>query len=151
MEDLKILRKEITEIDNEMADLFTRRMKLVAEVARYKQHKGLPVLDAKREEQVIAGGTARISDDELKPYYMNFLKETMKVSRSYQTKLLEGVKVAYCGTEGAFAHIAASHIFPKPRKSLIPVSRKPMNQYRTENVTALCCLWKTVSPDMWIR
>ena len=35
MEDLKILRKEITEIDNEMADLFTRRMKLVAEVARY--------------------------------------------------------------------------------------------------------------------
>lgn len=116
MEDLKNLRKEITEIDNEMADLFTRRMKLVAEVARYKQHKGLPVLDAKREEQVIAGGTARISDDELKPYYMNFLKETMKVSRSYQTKLLEGVKVAYCGTEGAFAHIAASHIFPKAKK-----------------------------------
>ena len=66
MEDLKILRKEITEIDNEMADLFTRRMKLVAEVARYKQHKGLPVLDAKREEQVILYELFEGDDESLK-------------------------------------------------------------------------------------
>ncbi len=116
MEDLKNLREKITDIDNEMADLFSRRMELVKQVAVYKQHKGLPVLDAKREEQVIAGGIERISDPELRPYYMTFLKGTMKVSRSYQSKLLEGVKVAYCGTEGAFAHIAASHLFPTAKK-----------------------------------
>ena len=54
MEDLKNLREKITDIDNEMADLFSRRMELVKQVAVYKQHKGLPVLDAKREEQVLA-------------------------------------------------------------------------------------------------
>lgn len=116
MEDLKDIRKNITEIDNEMADLFTKRMELVAQVAQYKKHKGLPIFDPKREEQVIAGGTNRIKDPELKPYYMNFLKTTMKVSRSYQSRLLEGVKVAYCGTEGAFAHIAATQIFPSAKK-----------------------------------
>lgn len=116
MEDLKDIRKKITDIDNKMADLFTKRMELVSEVALYKKHKGLPVFDSKREEQVIAGGIERIENRELKPYYMNFLKETMRVSRSYQSKLLEGVKVAYCGTEGAFAHIAASKIFPAAEK-----------------------------------
>ena len=69
MEDLKNLREKITDIDNEMADLFSRRMELVKQVAVYKQHKGLPVLDAKREEQVIAGGIERISDPELTVLY----------------------------------------------------------------------------------
>ena len=32
MEDLKDLRTKLTEIDNQMADLFTRRMELVAAV-----------------------------------------------------------------------------------------------------------------------
>ena len=116
MEDLKDLRTKLTEIDNQMADLFTRRMELVAAVAEYKKHKGLPILDAKREEQVIENGIARIKDPALRPYYMTFLKDTMKVSRSYQSKLLAGVRVAYCGTEGAFAHIAAGHLFPAAEK-----------------------------------
>jgi chorismate mutase/prephenate dehydratase len=36
----------------------------------------------------------------------------MKISKSYQYKLLEGVKVAYSGTEVAFAHIASKKLFP---------------------------------------
>lgn len=116
MEDLKDIRKEITKIDNEMASLFERRMELVVKVAEYKKHKGLPIFDPKREEQVVAGGIERISSSDIKPYYMNFLKNTMKLSRSYQSKLLEGVRVAYSGTEGAFAHIAASKIFPAAKK-----------------------------------
>lgn len=35
----------------------------------------------------------------------------MSVSRAYQTRLLNGMKIAYSGTEGAFAHIAAGKIF----------------------------------------
>ena len=35
MEDLKNLREKITDIDNEMADLFSRRMELVKQVAVY--------------------------------------------------------------------------------------------------------------------
>ena len=36
----------------------------------------------------------------------------MEISKQYQHRLLEGMKVAYSGVEGAFAHIAAKKIFP---------------------------------------
>lgn len=36
----------------------------------------------------------------------------MKVSRAYQSKLIEGMRVAFSGTEGAFAHIATCKLFP---------------------------------------
>ena len=49
MKDLKDLRKEITEIDNKMADLFVSRMKLVHQIAEYKMENGLPVLDPGRQ------------------------------------------------------------------------------------------------------
>ena len=48
MKDLKDLRKEITEVDNKMAELFVRRMELVHDVALYKMENGLPVLDPGR-------------------------------------------------------------------------------------------------------
>ena len=51
-----------------------------------------------------------------KIYYVNFLRNNMAVSRAYQDKLMEGMKVAYSGTEGAFAHIATSKLFPTARK-----------------------------------
>ena len=40
----------------------------------------------------------------------------MTVSRAYQNRLMEGMKVAYSGTEGAFAHIATCKLFPTARK-----------------------------------
>ena len=45
MEDLKDIRKQITETDNQMAELFSKRMQLVAKVAEYKRVNGLPVYD----------------------------------------------------------------------------------------------------------
>jgi chorismate mutase len=47
-------REIINEVDREMALLFRRRMEAVKMVAEYKIERGLPVLDAKREEAVIA-------------------------------------------------------------------------------------------------
>lgn len=116
MKELKDLRKEITEIDNRMAELFVRRMKLVHQIAEYKMRNGLPVLDPGREAEVLENGAARVEDSALRSYYLSFLKEVMAVSRRYQTSMMEGLKVAYCGTEGAFAHIAACHLFPTAEK-----------------------------------
>ena len=41
-----------------------------------------------------------------------FLKDLMKTSKNYQSKLLNGLKVVYCGTDGAFSHIATIKAFP---------------------------------------
>ncbi len=112
MDELKRAREEINEIDGEMAELFLRRMAAVRDVAAYKQARGLPVLDAGREEEVIARGAARVADPTLRAYYIEYLRDMMKVSRHYQHRLAEGMRVAYSGVSGAFAAIAAEKIFP---------------------------------------
>ncbi len=112
MDQLEQARRIISSTDAEMARLFVRRMEAVREVAAYKKEHGLPVLDSAREEEVLRRGSARVEDDELRAYYVNFIRNNMELSRAYQHKLLEGMRVAYCGTEGAFAHIATSKLFP---------------------------------------
>lgn len=112
MSKLDDARKQINEIDQKMADLFAARMKAVEQVASYKMERGLPILDTAREEEVIRRNAAYMENEALKSYYVNFLKYNMTLSRSYQRRLLEGMKVAYSGVPGAFADIAAKKIFP---------------------------------------
>lgn len=110
------IRQEISKTDDAMAKLFEKRMELAAEVAAYKKANNLPIYDAEREGQVLQRGMQRIEKTELQSYYFGFQKNLMELSRKYQSKLLSGLRVAYCGTEGAFAHIAASKIFPTAEK-----------------------------------
>lgn len=112
MDKLQNARQTINEVDKEMAKLFERRMNAVRAVAEYKAQMGIPVLDAAREAAVVERNSAYVDDEELRSYYVSFIKSNMEISRSYQHRLLEGMKIAYCGVEGAFAHIAARKIFP---------------------------------------
>ena len=110
--DLEKARDEIKEADKGIAELFVRRMRAVEEVAKYKKEHGLPVYDAAQEKRVIARNCEYIEDDVIRDYYARFLENTMALSRAYQSRLLEGMKTAYTGVEGAFAHIASKRIFP---------------------------------------
>lgn len=110
---LEEARKIINEVDAQMADLFLKRMRAAEMVYQYKKEFGLPILDQKREDAVIEKNSARIGDEVIKGYYIDFLKHLMKVSRAYQYRMQNGLKVAYSGVEGAFAHIAAGRIFPE--------------------------------------
>ena len=105
-------RRIINEADAQMAELFVKRMKAVEMVYEHKKEYGLPIPDQKREEAVIEKNSALIDDDVLKEYYIDYLKNVMSVSRAYQSRLQSGLKIAYSGVEGAFAHIAAGRIFP---------------------------------------
>lgn len=112
MSKLDEARKQINEIDQQMASLFAARMKAVEMVAAHKMEHGLPILDTAREEEVIRKNAQYMQDEALKSYYVNFLKYNMSLSRSYQHRLLQGMRVAYSGVPGAFADIAAKKIFP---------------------------------------
>ncbi len=120
MRDLKEIRKTINETDAKMRELFAERMAAAREVAEYKAAHGLPILDAARESEVIERNAAELSDDELRPYYVNFLQGTMAASRSYQDMLISGMRVAYSGALGAFAYIAVCKLFPNARKIAYP-------------------------------
>lgn len=113
---LKEIREKITRTDEEMAELFRRRMELVEQVGLYKKANSLPVYDPERERQVLMEGARRMDDPKIRAHYVNFLESVMAIARRYQGTILEGLRVAYSGTEGAFAHIAASRIFPTARK-----------------------------------
>ena len=110
---LEEARKIINEVDSQMAELFVKRMRAAELVYEYKKEFGLPILDQKREDAVIERNSALVEDEVLKGYYIDYLKHMMSVSRAYQYRMQSGLKVAYSGVEGAFAHIAAGRIFPE--------------------------------------
>lgn len=112
MNELEQARKIINEVDTQMAQLFERRMEACELVAKYKKEHGLSILDEQREKEVIAKNSSLIENSVYKEYYTEFIKETMRISRSYQTRLNEGQRVAYSGVEGAYAYIAARKMYP---------------------------------------
>ena len=112
MNKLDEARREIDEADRELARIFERRMRAAREIAAYKAGRGLPVPDPAREEAVLKSRGDAFENEELAPYYIGFMKDVMKHSRAYQEDLMNGVRVAFCGVEGAWAYIAAKKIFP---------------------------------------
>ena len=113
---LEEARKIINEVDSKMAELFIKRMKASEMVYEHKKEFGLPILDKEREAAVIEKNSALIKDDVLKGYYIDYIKNLMSISRAYQYRMQSGLKVAYSGVPGAFAHIAAGRIFPDGTK-----------------------------------
>ncbi len=101
------MRTEINKIDEEMAKLFVKRMNVVEVIAKYKQSTGMEVLDTAREKVVIEENSKRVTDEKIKKYYVEFLEENMKISRSFQKAILGLDKVVgYQGIPGSFSYLA---------------------------------------------
>ena len=113
---LEEARRIINETDSQMAELFVRRMRAAEMVYEHKKEYGLPILDQAREDAVVETNSARIEDDVLRGYYIDYLRHMMSLSRAYQYRMQSGLKIAYSGVEGAFAHIAAGRIFPEANR-----------------------------------
>lgn len=113
MTDLEESRKLINKIDQQLASLFEERMDAAKKIAMYKKQFGLQIFDSSREEEICSREVDYIKNPEYKNYYLEFIKDLMNVSKKYQSYLVEGCKIAYCGIEGAWANIAAKRIFPK--------------------------------------
>ena len=133
--DITDYRKQIDEIDDQMVELFARRMAVASEIARYKQEKGLPVLDAGRERAKLNDVCAK-APAELRDYTSVLYSSLFELSRSYQSQLMpqytdlsrriqsaventpqlfpQDVSVAVCGVEGAYAQIAAEKMVKRP-------------------------------------
>ncbi len=129
MRELSEIRVEIDEIDNQMLDLFKRRMDCAREVGCYKKEKGLPILNRQREDEILAdvqekggayGTAARM-----------LFADIMELSRALQYNIIgsgqalreeilharempptDGITVAYQGIKGANSFEAAQALFP---------------------------------------
>jgi len=112
MSDLDKARQAINDTDREIVRLFEQRMDAVRQVAEYKKEHGIPVVDTAREEHIVRKNAALVENEDYRSYYVSFLRSAMELSKDYQHRLLDGMRVAYSGVEGAFANIVAERIFP---------------------------------------
>ena len=87
MDKLIAAREKINSVDSEMAKLFCKRLEAVKEVAEFKAENSLPILDARREAEIIEKNASFIENDEIKAHYINFLKNNIEISHSYQEEL----------------------------------------------------------------
>lgn len=89
MTDLNLdqLRTQIDDIDTQITDLFKKRMETALEVAKYKQENGIPVLNDRREKEVLH----KVSEQIGEPFdgYARLLFNTIfDASRSCQNNYL---------------------------------------------------------------
>ncbi len=110
--ELNEAREIINSVDEKMAELFEQRMEAVKKIAEYKSERGLPIEDRERELSLIDSMSTVIKDEEIRPFYVNFLQDTMDVSKSYQRKLLDGIRVACAEEKFSDGRPASEIIFP---------------------------------------
>jgi monofunctional chorismate mutase len=106
------IRETINQIDSQMAELFVKRMEAVSKVAEFKSERGLAIEDTDRERSLIERNSALIENDELRPLYIDFLRSTMDISKSWQSRLMNGLRVACAGEKESSGHLAAKKVFP---------------------------------------
>lgn len=128
---LKEIRDEIDKIDASLLPLFLRRMECTKEVAEIKREKGLPVLNEKREQEVLDSMEAKAGEfgGEARLLYSSL----MTMSRALQHRMLgsgsslreevqnadsrcgEPHTVACLGQEGSFSHEALQKLYPQAK------------------------------------
>ena len=115
MEELKGYRDQIDTIDRQLAELFQQRMDVVDGVGRYKLERGIPVLDAKREQEVLAAKAALARDEGMSADLAALFENIMAISRRRQRKLVseQGEEAGYVRCKRALA--AARTPISKPR------------------------------------
>jgi len=79
---MKQLREQISDIDRSVVDAINRRLKLVAQLKRYKDEQGLDFVDPEREEWMFAyqsrANRGPLSDEGLRAFYAELLALTKR-------------------------------------------------------------------------
>ena len=133
--DLNELRVEMDKIDDELVQLFGKRMDVAAQIADYKKANNLPILMPVREREKLQD-VAEKAGPEMANYTRVLYSMLFELSRSYQSKradtltplyheITEAIEktpklfpqapmVACQGVEGAYSQIACEKIFKSP-------------------------------------
>ena len=133
--ELRDLRNQIDEIDDELVKLFAKRMEISAQVADYKKENNLPIHVPAREREILQEVAKRAGPD-MANYSRVLYSMIFELSRSYQSKrnspitelyktITDSIEktpklfpqapmVACQGVEGAYSQIACEKIFKSP-------------------------------------
>ncbi len=88
MEKLDICRDLIDSIDNQIIELYVKRMEIVKEITKLKRESNLPILDQNREKIMLEKNLEKIKDNEFKKYYKDVLEGFLKASKEIQKDII---------------------------------------------------------------
>lgn len=129
MRNLSEIRTEIDSIDEQIIELFKKRMDCAKEVGNYKKANNIPVLNQARENEILDAIEER--GGEYGSYARLLYSNIMELSRALQHNIVgsgadikevisnveteipkTNVKVGYQGIKGANGHEATIRLFP---------------------------------------
>lgn len=133
--DLQELRSQIDEIDDQLVELFTRRMDISAAIGDWKREHNLPVFVPSREREKLVD-VAKKAGPDMANYTRVLYSMLFELSRSYQSKrsqlnsplykqiqdaiestpkLFPAAPMVACqGVEGSYQQIACEKMFQSP-------------------------------------
>lgn len=130
MKDLKELREQIDDIDEQIVSLYQKRMDISAEVAAYKISTGKQVFDREREQSKLKALTALGKNAFNRHGIRELFEQIMSMSRKRQYQLLteagmldkpdftevdrldyKKARIVFQGTEGAYSQLALKEYF----------------------------------------
>ena len=136
--ELKDLREQINAINQQMLDLFSQRMEVSADIARYKAAHELPILDEAREAEILQNISANANEN-YRFETVEMFRTLMNLSKMYQLNIVmadtpaqpgavyppylpDAKQVVFYGTEGSYSWEAMKSCFadipalPAPQK-----------------------------------
>lgn len=130
MEKLLELRDKLDVIDEQIVELYEKRMAICEEVGNIKIEAGRKIFDKQREKEKLAAVTSNAKDDFHKKGISELFEQLMSMSRKLQYQLLtkkgalgrlpfigvdcldvEGARIVFQGTEGAYSQAAMEKYF----------------------------------------
>lgn len=93
MNKLEEIRKDIDKIDEEIINLFEKRLNAIKEVIKYKIENNIPILDTNREAVMLEKNLNKISNEEYRKYYKDVLEGFLSASKKMQKDILEKKKI----------------------------------------------------------
>lgn len=128
MKELSEIRAELDVIDRKMLELFEKRMDLSKDVAAYKEAHDIPILDIKREKQLLTDKSQKTNNEEYQQYVYKLFSTLMDLSKDLQAKEIganvfdyfknnksidgeTAIDVCYQGVMGSYGQQAAYNYF----------------------------------------
>lgn len=87
MRNLAEIREDINSIDEELVELFRRRMDCSRDIAAYKKTNNIPILNFAREDEILDKVSAM--GEPYGEYTRSLYVKIMELSRELQSKMIE--------------------------------------------------------------
>lgn len=84
MEELKKLRDQIKNLDEEIVKLLEKRFNLSLKIGEFKKENNLPILDKDREKELSLINLSKLENKDFSESYLNIFKTILEESKKLQ-------------------------------------------------------------------